>query len=71
LLNVKGLSYQEGFTIIKEWLDQCNQLKRLDFYPNSKIKEGLNGAAKGYFPISFEVLKQSNNELYHHLSVMK
>ena len=47
LINVRKLSYKEGFSIIKEWLDKCNNLKKLDFNASSKIREGLNGALKG------------------------
>jgi len=34
LINIKKLSYQESYQIIKEWLDKCNSLKRLDNYNN-------------------------------------
>jgi len=29
-----------------------------------KIKEGIKGASKGYFPISLEKLKDENKQLY-------
>jgi hypothetical protein len=28
------LSYLESYSIIKEWLDKCNSLKKLDNYSN-------------------------------------
>ena len=65
LLNIKKLSYEQAFNTIKDWLDWCSRQRRLDFYPNTRIKEGLNGAKKGYFPIKFEKLRIENNELYN------
>ena len=64
LLNVRKLSYDEAFNIIKDWLSRCDKLRRLDFNTNLKIKEGIKGAQKGYFPISFEDLKVANPKLY-------
>lgn len=66
LLNIRGLTYEEAFNTIKEWLDICSQQKRrLDFYPKSKISDGLKGAAKkGYFPISLGKLKTESKDLY-------
>lgn len=69
LLNVSRMSYEQAFNTIREWLDRCSQQKRrLDFYPKSKINEGLKGATKkGYFPISLEKLKTENNKFYNFL----
>jgi hypothetical protein len=64
LLNVKKQSNEEASAIISKWLDKCDKLHRLNFYPKSKIKEGLRGAEKGYYPISFENLRQDNTQLY-------
>jgi hypothetical protein len=36
----------------------------LNFNPKIKIKEGLKGASKGYFPISIQKLKEENKQLY-------
>jgi hypothetical protein len=30
LINTKRLSYEEALGIVKEWLDRCNNLERLD-----------------------------------------
>jgi hypothetical protein len=35
-----------------------------NFYAKSKIREGLRGASKGYYPISLEKLKEENKTLY-------
>jgi Primase X len=64
LLNVKKLPKEESYSVIKEWLDRCNELERLNFNAKIKIKEGLRGASKGYLPISIDKLKEENNALY-------
>jgi hypothetical protein len=63
-LNVKKLPKEESYSVIKEWLDRCNELERLNFNPKIKIKEGLRGASKGYLPISIDKLKEENKSLY-------
>jgi len=67
LLSVRGMSYELAFNIIREWLDRCSQQKRMiDFYPKSKINEGLKGAAKkGYFPVMLGKLKTENSRFYN------
>jgi hypothetical protein len=30
LINIKNLSYNDSYKIIKEWLDKCNSIKKLD-----------------------------------------
>jgi hypothetical protein len=64
LLNVKKLANEESYSVIKEWLDGCNELERLNFNAKIKIREGLRGASKGYLPISLEKLKEENKALY-------
>ena len=34
LINIKKLSYQESYQKIREWLDKCNSLQKLDNYSN-------------------------------------
>jgi hypothetical protein len=65
LLNVKKLPKEEAYSIIKNWLDKCDKLEKLNFNSKIKIKEGLKGASKGYFPISMEKLKEENKTLYY------
>jgi hypothetical protein len=67
LINVKKLSDKESFDTINQWLLRCNKLRRLDFNPHQKIKEGLRGAAKGYYPISLSKLKEELPALYNHI----
>ena len=71
LLNVKGLPAEQAFDIIEEWLGKCGELRRLNFYPKSKIREGIKGAAKGYRPIAYEKLKIENSELCERLNGCK
>jgi hypothetical protein len=49
---------------MKEWLDNCDKIQKLNFNAKIKIKEGLKGASKGYFPISMEKLKEENKQFY-------
>jgi hypothetical protein len=65
LLNVKKLPKEEAYSVMKDWLDKCDKLERLNFNPKIKIKDGLKGASKGYFPISMEKLKEENRQLYY------
>jgi Primase X len=64
LMNVRNLSYEESFATIMNWLEKCKLQRRLDFNAKAKIKGSLNGAQKGYFPISLEKLKEENKALY-------
>jgi hypothetical protein len=52
------------YSIMKDWLDKCNKLEKLNFNAKVKIKEGVKSAQKGYFPISLEKLKEENKALY-------
>ncbi|CAN5511430.1 hypothetical protein BH18THE2_BH18THE2_27640 [soil metagenome] len=63
LLNVKKLSKEEASYIIKNWLNRCNEINRLDFNAKQKIREGLNGA-KEYYPINLNKLKTECRSLY-------
>jgi hypothetical protein len=50
--------------VIKDWLDKCDILEKLNFNAKIKIKEGLRSASKGYLPISIDKLKEENKSLY-------
>ena len=66
LLNVRHLSYDESFNIIRDWLDRCNQLQRIDINVNQRINEGLRGAErKGFLQISKDKLEEENGELHY------
>jgi hypothetical protein len=64
LLNIRKLSERETTDIIEDWLNRCNQLRRLDFNYKQKIKDGIEGAAEGYLPISLAKLREENGGLY-------
>ena len=38
LINIKKLSYDESYKIIREWLDKCDNLKKLDNYRNFNFR---------------------------------
>jgi Primase X len=64
LLNVRKLPKEEAYSVMKGWLDKCDKVEKLNFNPKIKIKDGLKGASKGFLPISMEMLKEENRELY-------
>jgi hypothetical protein len=64
LLNIKKLPKEEAYFIMKEWLDKCDKVEKLNFNLKIKIKDGLKGASKGYLPISMDKLKEENRQLY-------
>jgi len=66
LINIKKLSYDDAFNIIKDWLDKCGTLRRLNFKPDYDIKYNINNAKRvGYLPIGLDKLKEENSGLYH------
>jgi len=72
LINVKKLSYDDAFNIIKDWLNRCDSIKRLDSNFNYRIKYALENSIKnGYLPMKFETLKEKNRALYDSLNIDK
>jgi hypothetical protein len=68
LINVKKLSYDDAFNIIKDWLNRCDSIKRLDSNFSYRIKYALENSIKnGYLPMKFETLKEKNRALYDRL----
>jgi hypothetical protein len=71
-INVKHLSFDSSYDKIYHWLEMCNELKALDFDPETKINKSLDSAIDiGYMPISLHnpskepmTLKTDNRELY-------
>ena len=60
LINIKKLSYQESYQIIREWLDKCDSLNKLDNARNFKYRicYALKTAEKkGIGPMSQERIK--------------
>jgi hypothetical protein len=72
LINIKKMSYQESYQVIREWLDKCNSLKKLDNYSNFvnyRIHYALKTAAKkGIGPMSLnnkiKIDNRYSNNLY-------
>jgi hypothetical protein len=65
LINIKKLPYTDAFNIIKDWLNKCDSLRRLDSNFNYRIKSALEDAIqKGIPPMSLAKLKEKNRELY-------
>lgn len=62
LINIKKLEFQESFRIINEWLNKCDNIRRLD---NStfdyRLKYAITYAArKQYGPIRKEKIETDN-----------
>jgi hypothetical protein len=62
LLNVKHLSEGDTFSILKEWLQKCSELRNLSFDPKFKIYSTIK-RNKEFKPISFAKLNEKNLEL--------
>jgi Primase X len=69
LINVRKLSYEQSASIMREWLDRCNQIQRLNFNARSVVKEKLANVGE-YYPIGLEKLKQEFRELYNDIVVI-
>lgn len=63
LVNIKKLSNEETTKVLNEWLQNCNQLRKLDFIPRQYIKNDLRNVGQ-YLPPSKVKLKQEQIELY-------
>ena len=63
LVNIKILQYEQSYKILKIWLENCNNLRNLDFNPDTEIKTKLKNA-KHYKPISINTLESDNRNLY-------
>lgn len=64
---IKKLSIEESYRIIKDWLDKCNDIKRLDNYRNFeyRISCALKTANKKQIPpMSYNTLKENYKDLY-------
>ena len=72
LINIKKISYEESYRIIKEWLDKCNSIERLDNYENFvnyRIHSALKNAIhKGIGPMTQEKIKTDNK--YRNLYIL-
>jgi Primase X len=65
LINIKKLSYDEAFSIIKEWLSKCDELQPLDSNFDYRIKSSLFTAMrKQTLPMKLDTLQKKNNQLH-------
>lgn len=65
LVNIKKVSYDDAFSMIKEWLDKCNSVRKLDSNFNYKIKYALDNVIKNrYLPMKLDTLKIKKKSLY-------
>jgi hypothetical protein len=70
LINIKKLPYSNAFNIIKDWLNRCDSLRRLDSNFNYRIKSALeNAIQKGIPPMSLAKLREKNRELHDILTI--
>jgi Primase X len=66
LINIKGSSTEDAFTLIKDWLNKCNSLRQIDFNPNYVVRYNINNVKKTrYLPISLDKLKMENSRLHN------
>jgi hypothetical protein len=69
LINVRNLSFEESYIIIKNWLNKCNELQKLDNYRNFEYRINYalkNAINKQIGPMSKEKIKTdpAYSELY-------
>ncbi len=65
LVKVKGLSFEESFNLIKQWLDKCDKIRKLDSNFTYRINLAIKYAhSKQYGPMSREKIKSNHSNLY-------
>ncbi len=71
LINIKKMSYQESFLILKDWLTKCNASRKLNDNFDYRIKYSLYTAIrKQRLPMKFDTLKTKNPVLHANLSIL-
>lgn len=69
LVNIRKLAYDDAFNVTKDWVNNCDKIRPLDFNANIRIKDALSAAAHvGFLPMAFSELKSENGELYRDIS---
>ncbi len=63
LINVKKTPHEESFSILKDWLEKCSQLRKLDFSINSELRNRLKNVNQ-FKPISGNKLIEENKQLF-------
>ncbi len=71
LINIRKVSYEESFLILKDWLTKCHELRELDDDFDYRIKYSLNTAMRKHrLPMKFDTLKARNSDLHAKLSIL-
>ena len=73
LINIKKMSYDESYRVIREWLDKCNSLQKLDNYNNFvnyRIHSALKATQKGIGPMSLYKIKTDNRYINNNLYLL-
>lgn len=69
LINIRNVSYNESFSILKNWLSKCDKLRKLIGNFQHIVKYSLNGAIRNQrLPMKFYTLKFKNPDLHAKLS---
>lgn len=69
LITVKKFSYEQSFTILKKWLQNCNKIRGLDFDIDYYVNVAVNNSIKkGIPPMKFTTLQQKNQNLFNLLN---
>ena len=63
LINVRKLTKEEATIILKDWLDQCDKVKKLDFNPQREVRSRLRSVGP-FLPSSRKKLKKEQPEVH-------
>ena len=71
LIVIRGLSFDESYSVIKDWIIRCNSVEMLKpsiEYFDSKIKSAINNSIQSKIPpILQENMKKKYPDWYKHL----
>lgn len=69
LINIRKISYEDAFSIIKDWLTKCSELEHLEPNFDYRIKNSLYTAmSKQTLPMRLDTLEERNRELHRLLT---
>ncbi|ALI37153.1 hypothetical protein NMY3_02966 [Candidatus Nitrosocosmicus oleophilus] len=63
LIKIRKMSKEEASIILKDWLEKCDKLRKLEFNPQREVNIRLKNV-KSFLPSSKETLKKEQPELY-------
>jgi hypothetical protein len=70
LCNIRQLQFDTAFAIIKDWLELCAALRKLDFNARYLTNQALVNARKtNYKPMRLNTLKERNPAIYQRLGI--